>query len=108
MSEQRRWRLRLKCRPRRATDFHRSSNLFARLSPRVARALFDDARAASTKEGSSPTGCWRAYDAVIILDCDSGVEFLPLEIVLSNGTKVYASYNGGSVDDDGACCVNSV
>jgi hypothetical protein len=80
-----------------------STNQFARLSPKIAQELLQEAVALSD-EDALPVAGWRASDAILNGNDDdysSGVEFLALEIVLNDGSKIYASYNGGSVENDG-------
>ena len=95
MQERRERQLRLRCRTGRR-------NLFARLSPGLAQELFQEARESSIPRIGPPEAGWRARDAPSFdSESDSGVEFLPLEISLLGGSMIYASYNGGSIEDDG-------
>jgi hypothetical protein len=80
-----------------------STNQFARLSPKIAQELLQQAAVLSNDHPLTVAG-WRASDALMngnFKDYSSGVEFLALEIILNDGSKIYASYNGGSVDNDG-------
>jgi hypothetical protein len=84
------------------------TNLFARVSPKIAEALWKEARdaaAASSHAASGSDGAgWNASSGALPLlesGGDPGVEFLPLEITLRDGSKIYTSYNGGSIEDTG-------
>lgn len=81
------------------------TNLFARLSPKIARALWQDARDAASRAPSGRDGAgWKlSSDPLPPFESggDSGVEFLPLEITLQDGSRIYTSYNGGSIKDAG-------
>lgn len=81
-------------------------NLFARVSPKIARVLWQDARDAVVRapSGRDGTGWNLSSDPLPPFESggDSGVEFLPLEITLQDGSKIYTSYNGGSIEDTGS------
>lgn len=96
MQERRERQFRLRCRTERR-------NLFARLSPSLAQDLWQEARDTSIPRSGPAAAGWWARDAPLFESgSDSGVEFLPLEISLRDGSKIYVSYNGGSIDDEGA------
>lgn len=79
-----------------------SWNYFARLHPSVAQELYRQAlqRNPTTSRRLS-SGLWTVESHLSSSStCDSGVEFLPLAIVLETGETIYASYNGGDVNNE--------
>jgi hypothetical protein len=77
-------------------------NLFARLSPRLAQDLLQEARETSVPRSVPSSAGWQANNVPSFeSESDSGVAFLPLEVSIPGGSKIYVSYNGGCIDDDG-------
>ena len=82
----------------------RPQTSFVRLGKQTARALWQDALAKGAQSSSSSLPCWTvAQEKGQSAKVNSGIEFLPLEIKSQDeGTIVYASYNGGDIDE-GKC-----
>jgi hypothetical protein len=90
--------LRLRLR-KRSSDETGSRNLFARLSPHAAQDLHRLACQQAASRGLEQSG-WVISEGLTD-ECESGVAFLPLQVVFPNGEVVYVSYNGGNVQDEG-------
>ncbi len=93
MSHQpRRFRVRPREEPRSGGQDVSSWNLFARLDPSVASALFKDAQLSSTSFRPPFDEDHRGWTVA-----KSNEGFLPLEISFALGERAYVSYNGGDV-----------
>jgi len=90
-------RLRVRTRSQLRGDSRESKKwcLFARLSLRTARDLFEDAALTAT-DHLYPSNGWS-----ILSSSSWNIEFLPLKIVFDSGDFIYSSYNGGSLEGDG-------
>lgn len=64
-----------------------------RFTPSVARELHAEALQAAKR----PSEGWEV-SSQLSNRCRSGVEFLPLAITLASGSTIYASYNGGDLE----------
>jgi len=92
------WHLQLRKKVR--TTNGQNYTLFARISPEIARTFFRHLSALSLSQEfpSSVTG----YNFLDHLESGDTITFLPLEISFSDKTKIYVSYNGGSIDEGDA------